>query len=150
MLRRPLFNYGPMSPWREMTRLQREMNRLFSDSFSHAGGRVGPSYPAMNVWTNEDGAVVTAELPGVNPQDIDISVVGETLTLSGSRQPDVLQDGEKYHRRERNFGNFSRTFQLPFQVMADQVEAIFKNGVLHISLPRAEEDKPKKITIKSA
>lgn len=149
MLRRPFFNYGTMSPWREMTRLQRDMNRLFSDSFSRAGGRVGPSYPAMNVWTNQDGAVITAELPGVNPEDIDISVVGETLTLTGSRQLDMLQDGEKYHRRERSFGNFSRTFQLPFQVVASEVEAIFKNGVLHISLPRAEEDKPKKITVKS-
>jgi len=150
MLRRPLFNYGIRTPWREMERLQRDLNRLFSDSFSRAGGRVGPSYPAINVWTNQDGAIVTAELPGVNPEDIDISVVGETLTLTGSRQPNALQDGEKYHRRERNFGKFSRTFQLPFQVVANKVEATFKNGVLHISLPRAEEDKPKKITIKSA
>lgn len=150
MLRRPVFNYATKSPWPEMERLQRDMNRLFSDSFSRAGGRVGPSYPAMNVWTNQDGAVVTAELPGVNPEDIDISVVGESLTLTGSRQLDALQDGEKYHRRERSFGKFSRTFQLPFQVVADEVEAIFKNGVLHVSLPRAEEDKPKKITIKSS
>ena len=150
MLRRPFYNYRTMSPWREMSRLQREMNRLFSDSFSLAGGRVGPSYPAMNVWTNQDGAVIAAELPGVNPEDIDISVVGDTLTLTGNRQPNALLDGEKYHRRERNFGNFSRTFQLPFQVVAEAVEATFKNGVLHISLPQAEEDKPKKITVKSA
>ena len=149
MLRRPFFNYGLTPSWREMSRLQREMNRLFNDSFSLAGGRVGPSYPAMNVWTNQAGAVITAELPGVNPEDIDISVVGDMLTLTGSRQPGELKDGEQFHRRERSFGNFSRTFQLPFRTVSDQVEANFKNGVLHVSVPRAEEDKPKKIAVKS-
>lgn len=150
MLRRPFFNYGLMSPWQEMRRLQRDMNRLFSDSFSLAGGRVGPSYPAMNVWTNQDGATITAELPGVDPEDIDISIVGDMLTLTGSRQPDELKDGQQFHRRERSFGKFSRTFQLPFRVEADQVEATFKNGVLHIFMPRVEEDKPKKIAVNSA
>jgi HSP20 family protein len=103
----------------------------------------------MNVWANPDGAVVTAELPGVNPEDIDVSVVGETLTLTGSRTPEELKEGEKYHRRERGQGKFTRTFQLPFPVEADKVEAVFEKGVLHISLPRAEADKPKKISIKA-
>lgn len=150
MFRRPFGRYGMMSPWREMEVLQREMNRLFSDTFSLAGGRIAPGYPAINVWTNEESAVVTAELPGVKPDDIDISVEGDTLTLTGSRQPDELKEGETYHRRERRYGRFTRTFQLPFQVEVDQVEAIFDKGVLHISLPRAEVDKPKKIAIKAA
>lgn len=149
MLRRP-FRYGFMSPWREMERLQREMNRLFSDTYSVAGRRMAPSFPAMNVWTNDEGAVITAELPGLNPDDIDVSVVGDTLTLSGNRRPDELEAGEKYHRRERGYGRFTRTFQLPFQVEANNVEATFKNGVLHLSLPRAEVDKPKKIAVKAA
>ncbi|MBN1993279.1 MAG: Hsp20/alpha crystallin family protein [Anaerolineae bacterium] len=150
MFRRPFGYYGYRSPWVEMERLQREMNRLFSDSFSLAGGRTAPNYPAMNVWTNEDGAVVTAELPGINPNDIDISVVGDTLTLSGERQPEALGEGDKYHRRERGCGKFNRAFQLPFKVEADKVDAIFDKGVLHLSLPRAEADKPRKITVKSA
>jgi HSP20 family protein len=104
----------------------------------------------MNVWAYEDGAVVTAELPGVNTEDIDISVVGDTLTLTGSRQPDELKEDETYHRRERGYGRFTRAFQLPFPVESDKVEAIFEKGVLHISLPRAEADKPKKIAIKTA
>jgi HSP20 family protein len=62
-------------------------------------------------WTNEDGAILTAELPGVNLEDIDISVVKDTLTLKGSRQPDESQEGETYHRRERGYGAFARTFQ---------------------------------------
>lgn len=150
MFRRPFNRYGTLSPWQEMERLQREVNRLFSDSFSLAGGRTAPSYPAMNVWTNEDGIVVTAELPGMNPADLDISVVGDILTLTGARNADEMPEGAKYHRRERNFGKFSRTFQLPFTVEVDKVEAVFKNGVLHLSLPRAEAEKPKKIAVKTA
>lgn len=149
MLRRP-FSYGFFSPWQEMERLQREMNRLFADAFSLAGSRTAPDYPAMNVWTNETGAVITAELPGLGPEDIDISVNGNTLTLSGNRQPDELQEGEKHHRRERGYGQFSRAIQLPFTVESDQVEATFNKGMLYISLPRTEAEKPKKIAIKAA
>ena len=150
MFRRPNYRYGFVTPWQEMERLQREVNRLFSDSFSLAGGRTAPGYPAMNVWTNEDGVVLTAELPGLSPDDINISVVGDTLTLTGSRNVDDLPEGAKYHRRERNFGKFSRSFQLPFSIEVDKVEAVFKNGVLHLSLPRAEAEKPKKIAVKTA
>jgi HSP20 family protein len=150
MFRRPFGSYGIRSPWQEMERWQREMSQLFSDPFFMAGGRTAPGYPAMNVWTNENGAVITAELPGVNPDDIDIAVTGDVLTLSGNRQPEELDEGDKYHRRERGYGRFTRTFQLPFQVEANQVEAAFEKGVLHLSLPRAEADKPRKITIKTA
>jgi HSP20 family protein len=149
MFRDPFVRYRSRAPWEEMERLRREMDQLFSREFEPRL-HTPASYPAMNVWTNEEGVVVTAELPGVEPEDIDISVVGDTLTLSGSRQPDELQEGEQYHRRERGSGHFTRTFQLPFRVEADKVEAMFKNGVLHISLPRAEVDKPKKISIKAA
>jgi len=150
MLRRPFGFYGYRSPWQDMERLHREVDRLFSDNFTMAGGRTAPSYPAINVWTNEDGAVVTAELPGVEAEDIDISVVGDTLTLSGARQPLNLEEGDKYHRRERGYGKFNRSFQLPFIVEADKVDALFEKGILHLSLPRAEADKPRKISVKSA
>ena len=142
--------YGVDVSWREFDRLQREMNRLFDTVFSDVRRRSAPNYPAMNIWTNEEGAVITAELPGISPDDIDISVVGETLTLSGERKPDQLSQGDKYHRRERPYGKFSRTIQLPFLVDVDGVEALFEKGVLHISLPRAEADKPKKIAVKMA
>lgn len=150
MFRRSFVPYNYTSPWREMERLQREVNRLFSDSFSLVGGRTAPGYPAMNAWSNPDGLVLTAELPGVNPEDIDISVVNETLTITGNRQPLELKEGERYHRRERRYGKFSRAFQLPFRVEANKVEAVFEKGVLHLSLPRAEADKPKKISVKAA
>lgn len=143
------FGFYSRSPWRDIEQLQQEMNRLFNSTFT-GQSRIAPDFPAINIWTNEDGAVVTAELPGVTPEDIDISVVGETLTLSGNRQPEALNDGGKYHRRERRFGSFSRSFQLPFMVEADDVEAIFENGILHISLPRSEAEKPRKIAVKTA
>lgn len=149
MFRQPFARRSLANPWQEIDRMQREMDRLFSSFYSTPRFQTASSFPAMNVWTNQDGAVITAELPGVNPEDIDISVVGETLTLSGSRQAEELQEGEKYHRRERGHGKFTRTFQLPFPVEGDKVEAVFDKGVLHVSLPRAEADKPKKIAIKT-
>jgi len=146
MLMRP---YGFRSPWREMERMQREMNRLFARVPTRFEGTAAPAYPAMNLWTDEDGAIVTAELPGVDPDDIDISVVDDILTLKGGRQPDELKEGETYHRRERRHSRFTRAFRLPFQVDADKVVAVFEKGVLNISLPRAEADKPKKIAVKA-
>jgi len=106
-----------------------------------------PDFPAMNVWTNEEHAIVTAELPGVAEEDIDVSVTGSTLTLRGERK---AAEGGEYHRQEREEGSFVRTLDLPFQVNASQVEARLARGVLHIKLPRAEEDKPRKIAIQTA
>ncbi len=148
MFRNP---FGPMGMnTNEMERLRREMNRLFSNFPARAAEWGAPTYPAMNVWTNEEGAVVTAEIPGVNPEDIDISVVGDTLTVSGKREPETTDEEVRYHRRERGQGAFKRSIQLPFTVEAAKVEAAIENGVLHITLPRAEADKPRKITVKTA
>ncbi len=135
------------SPWREVKRLQREMNRLFATVPTDLN--TAPCFPAINVWTNEDGAVVTTELAGFAPQDIEISVVESALTLAGNRKPDVVQEGETWHRRERLCKKFTRSVELPFVVEVGKVEAVFEKGVLSISLPRAEADKPKKIEIKA-
>jgi HSP20 family protein len=132
-----------------MDRLQREMNRLFETVYGESS-RVAPGYPAMNIWTNPESAVITTELPGVSPENIDINIVGETLTLSGERQPEQLPENARYHRQERGFGKFTRSVQLPFQVDTGKVDARFEKGVLQISLPRAEADKPKKIQVKAA
>jgi HSP20 family protein len=131
-----------------MDRLRREINRLLTSAPASWRGSSTAGYPAMNVWTNEDGAIVTAELPGVEADSINISVTGDTLTLSGNREAEEVQEGATCHRRERKVGSFTRAFQLPFQVESNAVEALFKNGVLRISLPRAESDKPKKIAVK--
>jgi HSP20 family protein len=132
-----------------MNRLRRDLDRLLADWPERAGGSMAPGFPAMNIWTDEDSAVVTAELPGVSIEDIDISVEKDTLTLRGGRRPEDLEEGVTYHRRERRSGGFNRAFRLPFHVDAEKVEAEFKNGVLSIVLPRAEADKPRKIAIKA-
>ena len=142
--------WGQPSPLNEMERLRREMNRVFANFPATSESRITPGYPAMNVWTNEDGVVVTAELPGIDPDALDIAVVENTLTLSGERKPLELEEGEVYHRRERGYGKFTRSFQLPFNVEANNVEATYEKGVLNITLPRAEADKPRKITVKAA
>jgi HSP20 family protein len=133
------------SPWFEMERLQREMDRLFSG----ASLPFAQNFPALNLWTGENDVVVTAELPGIEPDDLEISVLDETLTLSGTRTLEQLNEGESYHRQERGHGRFTRTVTLPFKVDSDKVAAVYERGVLQITLPRAEEDKPKKIKVKS-
>jgi HSP20 family protein len=146
MLMRPYA--GWTSPRREMERLRRQMNRLFSDWPTQVQGLSAPGYPAMNVWTDEDSAIVTAELPGMDRDKIDISVENDILTVRGERQPADIE-GATYHRRERRYGTFVRSFRLPFRVETEKVEATFTNGVLNIVLPRAEEEKPKKISVQA-
>lgn len=143
MLRR---TYNGRSVWQEMERMRRDLDRM-SDGFMV---RRAPAFPALNVWTNAEGVLVTAEVPGVAPEALDIAIVDKTLTLRGSRQPEGVGDAVKAHRQERGIGDFNRTLMLPYRIETDQIEATFKNGVLTITLPRAEEEKPKKIAVHAA
>jgi len=128
-------------PWAQLERFQNDMNRLFSQA-ARPSWAASPQLPSMNIWTGEEGALVTAALPGVRPDNLDISVLGQTLTLRGRRDPEALRDDEAYHRRERPHGEFSRSVELPFRVDAQKVVAEFKDGVLELMLPRAAEDEP--------
>jgi HSP20 family protein len=132
-----------------MDRMQEEMNRLFSGTSANRVRRA-PSYPPVNVWAAEDSAIITAEIPGLDKDDLDINVTGDTLTLSGARKSDDLPEGGRYHRRERTFGEFNRSIQLPYTVDVNKVKATFKNGVLKVELPRVEAEKPKKIAVKAS
>jgi len=136
------------SLWRDMDRLQRDMNRLFN-LYSPSSMRQAPTYPAINIWVSNDSQFVSAEMPGVHVEDIDINVDGDTLTISGELGSDEVPEGAHIHRKERGAGKFSRTIQLPYPVDADKVEARFNNGILSIALPHIEAVKPKKITITS-
>jgi HSP20 family protein len=135
---------------REMEQLRRDMNRLLADFPTSLQWRMAPSYPAVNIWASGDCAVLTAELAGVALEDIEIAVENDALTLSGSRKPDDVEEGAAYHRQERRYGNFARSVRLPFRVESSKVEATLRNGVLTITLPCAEAEKPKKITVKAA
>ena len=129
-------------PMRELERFQHELDNLFT----------GPSgtvhqYPSVNVWATESEAYLTAELPGMEASDLEISVLGQKVTISGKRQPRETNENERLHRRERLSGTFTRTLQLPFRADAEKVSAHLDKGVLTVTLPRAENDKPKKIAI---
>ncbi len=139
--------YRNPSAIEEMDRLQREMNRLFS---SAQGQRQSAGYPAVNIWTSNEGAILTTEIPGVSTDNLDISIAGDTITLSGSRDAPEIGEEDSYHRQERGSGRFSRTIQLPFPVEVQKVDAQFRKGVLKISLPRSESDRPKKIAVKNS
>ena len=129
------------SPLRDTRRPQDEVNRLFQ---STAVPRT--SFPAISVYAHQDGIVITAELPGVKQDQLEITVHRDTVTLRGERQ-DEPEHARAYHRRERGRGSFGRTFGLPFQVDPDQVEARLSDGVLTLTLQRPEQDKPKRIHV---
>ncbi|MCX7635699.1 MAG: Hsp20/alpha crystallin family protein [Syntrophales bacterium] len=142
-----LWRFGRLAdPFAEMLRLRDQMNRIFSG----LGYAAVTAYPAVNIWISESNAVVTAELPGIDVEKLDISVLGDTLTITGVREPEILQGDESYHRKERNGGRFSRTLQLPFRIDGERIEAHYEKGVLKITLPREEADKPRKIAIKAS
>jgi HSP20 family protein len=128
-----------LDPVQELELLEEEMTDLLG------GVHV---YPLVNVWSNETEAVLTAELPGVEAKDLEISVMGDALALCGTRQSQELKENEQYHRRERLAGKFARSLVLPFKVNADKVAAKLQHGILTVTLPRAEEDKPRKISLK--
>ena len=142
---RPFGFFGGTDPFRELRRLQDEMDRLTS---TFGGPTAAAGFPAVNVYAGQDGIVVVAELPGVEKDDLEVQAHRDTLTLRGTRRPAVQRE-EAYHRRERRSGSFTRTIQLPYRVDPDRIAAQLENGVLRLNLPRPEEDKPRRIAISS-
>jgi len=132
------------NPWRELDRLSRAAERLFEGAWVE-----NPfTYPALNIWTNAEGAVISAELPGMNAEDIEITVTGDHLTLKGIKKVENPTGNDTvYHRRERKGGAFERTVRLDREVDRDKVTAAFKNGVLTITAPWHEVEKTIKITV---
>jgi len=135
-----------LDPFAELRRMQSEMNRLFS-GFSATASR---DFPPINIWLGENSVVVTAELPGITCDDVNLHLQEDVLTLAGKREPKSEQQNVSWQRRERAYGTFSRAVQLPFRVDPDKVQAHFNNGVLEIELQRLEADRPKRIEIRAA
>ena len=140
--------YSVPSAWEEMERMQREMNKVLNTFGIDRPRSVSP-FPAMNAWTTEDEEVVTAAIPGIEPEDVDLAIVNDVLTVSGERKIEQPSEELRYHRRERVDGKFSRSIQLSFPVDSDKVSATYDKGVLTVRLPRAESDRPRKISVKS-
>ncbi len=131
-----------MDPFAELRRLQREMNRLFEGY-----GEAECAWPAINLWSNRDEVVVSAEAPGVDPKDLKVTVQNDIFTIEGERKPEDLGENAVTHRAEREFGRFSRSIRLPYEVDNSKVTARYRNGVLTVTLPRSEVSKPKQIAV---
>lgn len=134
----------------ELNQFQREFNRLFSFPASRVQWPgLASSYPLVNLWEDDQNLYAEAELPGLALENLEIYVSeGNQLALQGERQPTEGPKGT-WHRRERGFGKFSRSFTLPVEVDADRVEARLEQGVLRLTLPKSERAKPRRITVKA-
>lgn len=132
---------GNWDPFAEFRALGREMNRAFDTCTTGS-----TAFPALNVWGNQDEAVVKLELPGVDPEKVSISVEQERLTIEGERAVEEVAEVVR-ERTERPAGRFTRSVTLPFEVEQDQVKADYRQGVLSVTLPRAEATKPRRIEI---
>lgn len=137
-------------PLREMVTLREAMDRLFNEAFTMPGV-LGSTFalPAIDLYQTRDAVVVKAALPGLKPEDVQISVTGDALTLRGEFKQEEEQKDTTYHIRERRAGSFERTVLLPVDVQTDKAQADFENGVLTITLPKAESVRPKTISIKA-
>jgi len=138
-------------PMREVMTLREAMDHLFDDAFTRPVSMAGSSMPTLDLYQTNDAVVVKAALPGFKPDDVQISVTNDVLTLrgeykqeNGNGQGDVV-----YHVRERRYGSFERSLTLPTSVQTDKAKADFENGILTIQLPKSEEVKPKSISIKA-
>lgn len=140
--RRPAW---PRSPWPDLGDFERAMARLWGET-----RRVHAGHPPVNLWTGTDDIILTAELPGVEPQDLDISVQEDSLMLRCAPKEREASDETVFHRRERTRAAFARSWQLPFEVDGDHIEARIENGILQLRLPRAQAGKPRKIPVKAA
>jgi len=140
-------------PFRDLISLREVMDRLFEESFirPRAGwpARVGAETLAVDMYETDDAIVVKSAIPGIEPEDLDISISGDTLTIKGETRTEEDVKKENYIRREHRYGSFYRALTIPLPVVAGEAEAEFENGVLKLTLPKAEEVRPKAIKVKA-
>lgn len=144
-------NLVTYDPFREMRSLQDEVNRLFSSSFNRSGDNEmmrGSWSPSVDIYENKDQIVLEAELPGMRPEDVNISIENNVLTIHGERKFEKKDEKDNFHRVERSYGSFTRSFTLPPTVTSEAADAVFENGILRLTLAKREEAKPRRIEIK--
>jgi HSP20 family protein len=140
-------------PFRDLVTIQDRMNRIFEDAFRGQGRSgeedwLGGSWaPPVDIYEHDGNLVLKAELPGIDPKDVDVRVENNVLTLRGERAFDQEVKRENCHRVERAYGTFSRSFTLPNVVDTQNIKAEFKDGVLRVTMPKREEAKPKQIQV---
>jgi HSP20 family protein len=138
-------------PFRDLLTTQREFDRLFKEAFSPMSGETEVSTrswaPPVDIYETEDAIVLKAELPGIDPKDVEVRVEDNTLYLKGERNYEKEVKEQNYHRIERSYGSFARSFSLPNSIDAEKVKAEYKDGLLTLTMPKREETKPKTIKI---
>lgn len=140
-------------PFGDLVKMQEKMDQLFRDTLHSAGatdedgGTLGDWSPEVDIYENADKILVKAELPEMDMKDIDVKIEGNVLRIRGARKLEHEDRRDGYHRVERSFGSFIRTFTLPQTVDADRVSAAYDRGVLRVTLPKKAEAKPKQITV---
>lgn len=139
------------NPMKDMMRLRNEFDRLFDETMDLPSWRWSESLggPAVDVAESDDAYIVKASLPGIKPDDLDISITDNILSIKGEVKAEKTISEEQYHLRERRYGAFARTITLPTSVEADSVEAEYKDGVLTLTAPKTEDVKRKRIAVKS-
>jgi HSP20 family protein len=140
-------------PFRDLMSLREAMDRLFEESFirPHAGwlAPLGAEALAVDMYETDQDVVVKSSVPGIKPEDIDITITGDTLTIKGETKAEEKVEKSNYIRQERRYGAFSRSLTLPTTIVAEKAKAEFEDGVLTLTLPKAEEVKPKTIKVKA-
>jgi HSP20 family protein len=139
-------------PFRDLRTLQEEVNRLFSTNLTRAFGddegiARGAWAPSVDIYENKDQIVLEAELPGMKQEDFDLSIENNVITLRGERRFEKTDESDNYHRVERSYGAFTRSFTLPQTVSAEEARAEYSNGVLRVTLPKREEAKSRRIEV---
>jgi len=141
-------------PFRDLMSIQNELNRLFGRTYAGESGGSAPGVagawvPPLDIYETGDRFVVNVELPGIEPDSVDVSVEDSVLTIHGERSFYDEVDEESFHRVERRYGQFARSITLPQTTDAERIEASFDRGVLTITVPKVEQAKPKKIQVKA-
>jgi HSP20 family protein len=145
-------NIVKYDPFGDLRTLQDEMNRLFSCTFSRSSQDEvlrGAWSPSVDIFENKNEIVLEAELPGMSAEDVSVSIENNVLTLHGERRFEKKDEGDNFHRVERSYGSFTRSFTLPPTVSSENANAEFNNGVLRLTLAKREEAKPRRIEIKA-
>jgi len=142
-------NVTRWDPFQDMLSLREAMNQLMEESFVRpTTGRGGQGFvPALDLSETAEGYLVEAAVPGLKPEDVEVTVENNVLTIKGETRQEVDEKKRNYHRIERRFGSFQRTIGLPTTVKADAIQASLTNGVLRLEIPKAEEVKPRKISV---
>ena len=141
-------------PWKnqEINKFRRDIDRLFDrmwDEFRMPLSlRIVRGVPSIDLSETEEELIIKAEIPGINPEDLDISVTDDTLTIKGETKQEIIEEKEDHHRTERQYGSFSRSLQLPCRIMAEDVKATYKKGILSITMPKCKADTTQGVKVK--